>query len=59
MLVDRRRHRVLTGRPALLRSTMARLSLIEGYRSPFFEPVAVRADFQGETVKLWRVERWE
>jgi Oligosaccharyl transferase STT3, N-terminal len=59
VLVDLRSRRVLPGRSDLLRSTMARLTLIEDYQSPYFELVAAHGDFRGETVKLWRVRRWQ
>lgn len=55
VLVDRRRRLILICRPILLRSTLARLTLIENYQSAFFEPVPAR----GAVGELWRVKRWE
>jgi hypothetical protein len=57
--LDPAAERVLLAPVDSLRSLLARLALVAGYRSDYFELVARFPDPLGDDILLWRVRRWE
>jgi len=55
ILVDPEGHRVFVGRPGVVRSTLARLALLDGRYSPQFQKVFDRLDINRQRVTAWRI----
>ena len=55
LLIDPTGRRAFAGTPGMIRSTLARLVLLDGRYSPMFQKTSDRIAFNGERVTTWRI----
>ncbi len=55
VLVDPERQRVFVGRPGVVRSTLVRLTLLDGRYDPRFQKIFDQPDIDGRRVTAWRI----